>query len=115
MIYNKTQIVSVNLLQEERDTDYVFIEDSKGFLGIGKTTGGIYYHPFPKAYRKPILMDRIPENRFKKGNLIYHKPRIIINYTNGETETLYFNTEHERNSYANHEFREPYWRRTRND
>lgn len=108
MIYNKNHIVTIQSFDEVIDLEYIYLPEKKGILGYGYSPAGIYIH----GNRDEIYsVNAIPINRVKRDNAIYHKPRIVIFYTNNITETVYFNSIQERELYLKKEFNEQNWRR----
>lgn len=108
MIYNKNQIVSIQSFEESLDMKYVFMPEKKGVLGFGAKEEGIYINGFQDEI---YLLNNVPLNHVKRGNRIYFKPRIVITYSNSQTETIFFNSKEDREAYLKKEFYENNWRR----
>lgn len=109
--YNKNQIISIDLLDEEESKEIVYIKENKGFLGLFKREEGFYklsdiYGIGNKFIPRQnnCLINKIPDNFFQKENVMFIKPRIIINYSWDEHQIIYFNTNKERNSYFRKHF-----------
>lgn len=107
--YNKNQIVSIDLLDEEESLNIRYQKENKGFLGFFKVEEGFYKNGIRPGTRYKI--DKIPENHYQKDNIIFIKPRIIINYSGikndyrtNTNQVIYFNNNKERNIYFKRNF-----------
>lgn len=102
--YNKNQIVSIELLNEEESLTIKYRKEGKGFLGFFKTEEGFYKNSIrPGSIYK---INKIPENHYQKDNIIFIKPRIEINYIDDDSQVIYFDTNKERNLYFKRNFSE---------
>ena len=97
--YVKNQLVSIRLIKETPDHDYLYVPERKTWWG----------KIIPAYFKNKIssLLDvsvrRIEENdalRIDENNVVWIKPYVRLNFTNGDSKLKRFDTDDKALSYA---------------
>lgn len=112
---NNNQIVYVEVHKQSPSRDILYLKEKRNFLGNIKRKEGFYkfgtIHIGDLGVHQSItFVDIIPSNIFINGNIALEKSHIIIEYSNGRRENMYFNSDEEMIVYVKREFQGREWR-----
>lgn len=108
-IINKEHICSIEVVKDKVNQYFTYYKERKYLFGLIKKPEGFYNTLFGD------LITKIPKNMYVKDDKLFTNPHIIINFSNGNKECIYFNNEKEILSYINKEFNNHNWRKLENE
>jgi hypothetical protein len=108
--FNKNHRVSVTILDETEDTNYVYLPEKRGLFNRLIRREDIYLRVWIDDF---IPWDGILNNKthYRKGNQIFIRPKVVIEYCNGQTEMRFFKSKQERDNFVALEFSGTNWTR----
>lgn len=105
-LYNKNQIVFIKINEQKPSDDVKFYEQKRSFLGNISLEEGFY----SSVLGRLIKFDDILDGMFINQKTIIVKSNIVLEFSSGREQIIYFNSNEEMYLHIKREFQEGFWK-----
>ncbi len=105
---NDNQIVYVQVNKQQISKSISYFDAVKMF-GITVFSEG-FYRNINNRSSSLVKIESIPNNFFVNDKIMFEKANIVIEYSNGRKEKIYFNSDNDMDIYLKREFQGRWWR-----